>query len=47
MKRNLLTRIAAGSAVAALALGAVACEVDEDAIDPGLEDDLMDEGEDF
>lgn len=43
MKRNWLTKIAVATAVAAMAFGGVACEVDEDALDPGLENDLMDE----
>jgi hypothetical protein len=43
VKRNWLTKIAVATAVAAMAFGGVACEVDEDALDPGLENDLMDE----
>lgn len=40
MKRTLTTRLATGGAVAALALGAVACgdmETNDDVGDPGLE----------
>ena len=43
MRSHWMTKLVAGSAIAVLALGGVACEIDEDAIDPGLENDLLDE----
>jgi hypothetical protein len=44
MKRNLTSTLALSSAVAALALGATACEIEEGTGgDPGIEDPLMDD----
>lgn len=45
MKRTLTTKLAVAGGVAALALGAAACEVEEgDGLDPGLEDGGLDDG---
>ncbi len=43
MKRTMISKFAMGSAAAALALGAVACDDMEagDDLDPGMEDDGM------
>ncbi len=49
MKRSLVSKLAVGGAVAAMALGAVACE-DMDAngdLDPGMEDGGDDLGDDL
>lgn len=49
MKRSLITKFAIGSAVAAMSLGAVACD-DIDAngdLDPGMEDGTDDLGDDL
>jgi hypothetical protein len=43
MRRTLLPKLAVASATAALAFGAVACEVDDDGTSPGQEDDLFDD----
>jgi hypothetical protein len=43
MRRKLLPKLAVASATAALAFGAVACEVDDDGTSPGQEDDLFDD----
>jgi hypothetical protein len=49
VKRSLVSKLAAGSAVAALALGAVACDdIDADGdLDPGMEDGGDDLGDDL
>lgn len=46
MRRGLTAKIAMAGATAALALGAAACEVDDDAIAPGQEEAPLDEGGD-
>jgi hypothetical protein len=43
MRRKLLPKLAVASATAALAFGAVACEVDDDGTSPGQEDDLFED----
>jgi hypothetical protein len=44
MKRTLTTKLTLASAAAALALGAAACEVEDNGADPGTEDPLLDDG---
>jgi hypothetical protein len=43
VKRNLTTKLALSGAAAALAFGAVACEVEEGTQDPGLDDPIIDD----
>lgn len=47
MKTSVLRKFAAGGAVAALAFGAAACEVDNGADDPGFEEPADDLGDDL
>jgi hypothetical protein len=46
MKRTLTTKLTLASAAAALALGAAACEVEENGADTTTEDPLLDDGAD-
>jgi hypothetical protein len=46
MKRSLISKFAVGGAVAAMSLGAVACDVEADDIDPGTEEPADDLGDD-
>ena len=46
MKRTLTTKLALATGVAALSLGAVACEVENGEVDP-IEDPVMDDGLDM
>jgi hypothetical protein len=38
MKRSLISKLAVGGAAAAMALGMVACDVEGDDMDPGVEE---------
>lgn len=43
MRRNLLTKLTLAASAAALAFGAVACEVEDNGTDPGVEDPALDD----
>jgi hypothetical protein len=44
VKRGLFAKLTTVGAAAMLALGAVACEVEDNGLDDGLNDDFEDEG---
>jgi hypothetical protein len=44
VKRTLTKKLAVATGAAALAFGAVACEAENDGLDPAQEDPMMDDG---